>query len=165
MSSSHHTPQRIGPQAARPARAPSSSSIKVLPWLTDDLRPMISRGCRWQDCPREYVPPRLSTIGSTPSRPGFSATLLGRWRTVAGLRSARPWAPTSGAPLSPGRRRRAKTQAVGVLRGGQTTKVHVVPDVNGRPAVLHLTASPLTGGVEGASKARDTASRAALKKL
>ena len=44
-----------------------------------------------------------------------------------------------GAPLGPWRQRGAKAQAIGPSRGGQTTKVHVIADVLGRPAVIHLT--------------------------
>jgi transposase len=33
----------------------------------------------------------------------------------------------------------AQAQAIGPSRGGQTTKVHVLTDVLGRPAVVHLT--------------------------
>ena len=44
-----------------------------------------------------------------------------------------------GAPLCPRRQRGAKAQAIGPSRGGQTTKVHVITDVLGRPAVIHLT--------------------------
>ncbi len=44
-----------------------------------------------------------------------------------------------GAPFSPRRQRGAKAQAIGPSRGGQTTKVHVITDVLGRPAVIHLT--------------------------
>jgi transposase len=52
-----------------------------------------------------------------------------------------------GAPLRPRRQRGAKAQAIGVSRGGQTTKIHILTDVVGRPAVIHLTpgnASDLT---------------------
>jgi transposase len=45
-----------------------------------------------------------------------------------------------GASLCPRRQRGAKAQAIGVSRGGQTTKVHLITDVVGRPAVIHLTA-------------------------
>ena len=34
----------------------------------------------------------------------------------------------------------ARAQAIGVSRGGPTTKLHVVADVLGRPVVVHLTA-------------------------
>lgn len=42
-------------------------------------------------------------------------------------------------PLGPRRKRGAKAQAIGPSRGGQTTKIHVLTDVLGRPAVIHLT--------------------------
>jgi transposase len=45
-----------------------------------------------------------------------------------------------GAPVRTWRQRGAKAQAIGISRGGQTTKVHIVTDVIGRPAVIHLTA-------------------------
>jgi transposase len=44
-----------------------------------------------------------------------------------------------GAPLRAWRERGAKAQAIGVSRGGRTTKLHVITDVLGRPAVIHLT--------------------------
>ena len=44
-----------------------------------------------------------------------------------------------GAPLGPRRKRGAKAQAIGPSRGGQTTKIHVVTDLLGRPVTLHLT--------------------------
>ena len=44
-----------------------------------------------------------------------------------------------GSSLSPRRQRGAKAQAIGPSRGGQTTKVHVITDVLGRPGVIHLT--------------------------
>ena len=43
------------------------------------------------------------------------------------------------APLGTRRKRGAKAQAIGPSRGGQTTKIHVLTDVLGRPAVIHLT--------------------------
>jgi transposase len=58
-------------------------------------------------------------LGRGDSRPGFhlreGASLGARWQ------------------------RGAKAQAIGISRGGQTTKVHVITDVVGRPAVIHLT--------------------------
>ena len=44
-----------------------------------------------------------------------------------------------GSPLRPWRKRGAKTQAIGLSRGGQTTKIHILTDVLGRPAVIRLT--------------------------
>ncbi len=43
------------------------------------------------------------------------------------------------APLGAWRERGAKAQAIGPSRGGQTTKIHLLTDVLGRPAVIHLT--------------------------
>jgi transposase len=52
----------------------------------------------------------------------------------------RPWTHLrQGASLRTRRQRGAKAQAIGPSRGGQTTKVHVLADVLGRPAVVHLT--------------------------
>ena len=45
-----------------------------------------------------------------------------------------------GAPLGPWRERGAKAQAIGVSRGGQTSKIHAVCDLLGRPVALALTA-------------------------
>lgn len=44
-----------------------------------------------------------------------------------------------GAPLGPRRKRGAKAQGIGPSRGGQTTKIHALVDVLGRPGVLRLT--------------------------
>ena len=38
-------------------------------------------------------------------------------------------------------KRGAKSQAISPSRGGQTTEVHVLTDVLGRPTVIHLTPS------------------------
>ena len=45
-----------------------------------------------------------------------------------------------GAPLGTRRKRGARAQAVGSSRGGQTTKIHALTDLLGRPAMLHPTA-------------------------
>ena len=44
------------------------------------------------------------------------------------------------APLRPRRKRGAKAQAIGLSRGGQTTKIHALSDTLGRPVVLKVTA-------------------------
>jgi transposase len=44
-----------------------------------------------------------------------------------------------GASLGTRRQRGAKAQAIGPSRGGQTTKIHALTDVLGRPGVLLLT--------------------------
>jgi transposase len=75
------------------------------------------------------VPPRL--LASHAGRSGGSR--LGRRDRRSGFDLHQ------GAPLCSWRQRGAKSQAIGVSRGGQTTKVHVITDVLGRPAVIHLT--------------------------
>lgn len=45
-----------------------------------------------------------------------------------------------GTSLGPRRKRGAKTQAIGPSRGGQTTKIHALTDVIGRPFAFTLTA-------------------------
>ena len=45
-----------------------------------------------------------------------------------------------GPPVRPGRKRGAKAQAIGVSRGGQTTKIHALSDTLGRPIILKVTA-------------------------
>jgi transposase len=44
-----------------------------------------------------------------------------------------------GSPLGAWRQRGARAQGIGPSRGGQTTKIHVLTDVLGRPGVLLLT--------------------------
>ena len=44
-----------------------------------------------------------------------------------------------GAPLGAWWKRGAKNQAIGVSRGGRTTKIHAICDLLGRPVALRLT--------------------------
>ena len=44
------------------------------------------------------------------------------------------------APVRPRRKRGAKNQAIGLSRGGQTTKIHALSDTLGRPIILKVTA-------------------------
>lgn len=50
------------------------------------------------------------------------------------------WQLREGTSLCPRRKRGAKAQAIGISRGGQTTKVHALTDTLGRPVALHVTA-------------------------
>lgn len=60
---------------------------------------------------------------------------------------AGPWFPKSDASATPvwlaapfrWRKRRARAQAIGVSRGGRTTKIHALVDLLGRPLRLVLT--------------------------
>ena len=85
---------------------------------------------------------RRSTIASIDGRAGASgAECWRRWPRPVGSSRARLWTRRiSRRTALPTAARGAKTQAIGVSRGGQTTKVHVLTDVLGRPAVIHLTA-------------------------
>jgi transposase len=42
--------------------------------------------------------------------------------------------------VRPRRKRGVRTQAIGISRGGQTTKIHALSDTPGRPVVLKVTA-------------------------
>jgi Transposase DDE domain len=65
------------------------------------------------------------------------------WRTHRqGRLAARELDPLDlckGASLGSRRERGAKAQAIGPSRGGQTTNIHLVTDLLGRPVTLHLT--------------------------
>lgn len=56
------------------------------------------------------------------------------WRCGRSRRQLRP-----GSPVYPWRERGARAQAIGPSRGGQTTEIHALTDVLGRPGVLLLT--------------------------
>ena len=66
---------------------------------------------------------------------------------TAGARRGRPhWGKRrhgqhlrEGPSLCRRRKRGAKAQAIGISRGGRTTKAHLVTDLLGRPTVIHLT--------------------------
>jgi transposase len=66
------------------------------------------------------------------------ADRAGRGRVGDGQRISRRHLRQS-APLGARRQRGARAQSIGTSRGGPTTKIHVVADVLGRPAVIHLT--------------------------
>ena len=50
------------------------------------------------------------------------------------------WQLREGSSLRPRGKRGAKQQAIGISRGGQTTKIHALSDTLGRPVVLKVTA-------------------------
>lgn len=49
-----------------------------------------------------------------------------------------------GPPLRARRKRGAKNQAIGLSRGGQTTKIHALSDTLGRPVALKVTAGNIS---------------------
>ncbi len=64
-------------------------------------------------------------------------------RTLSARSHRRAWNARldlrEGASLGAWRQRGAKAQAIGVSRGGQTTKIHAICDLLGRPVALTLT--------------------------
>src|SRR5687767_6172488 len=103
---------------------------------------VIKSGCRWRDCPAAYGPhTTVYNRFNRWSRRGFWRAMLaapGGGGLGSGDRCS-GFHLREGAPLCPRPQRGAKAQAIGVSRGGQTTKVHVITDILGRPAVIHLT--------------------------
>src|SRR5215208_1080596 len=116
-----------------------------------DDRSVISRiihvlkmGGRWRDCPDASRPSHhdsqpLQQVVSTRFR-ARDAYCAGRGRL--GRRDGGLGQQLrQGAPLGSRRERGGRAQAIGPSRGGQTTKVNVLADVLGRPAVIHLTSA------------------------
>jgi transposase len=64
---------------------------------------------------------------------------VSRW-TVDHDRGRHGWELRQGPPLCSRRKRGAKNQAIGLSRGGQTTKIHALSDALGRPIALEVTA-------------------------
>ncbi|QBJ25707.1 IS5 family transposase [Haematobacter massiliensis] len=99
-------------------------------------------GCRWQDCPAEYGPSTtvynrfnrwshkrfwlklleaLADAGAVTRSTSIDSTYVKAQRSAFGGKGG------------------ARTQGIGPSRGGQTTKVHALTDVVGRPFALILT--------------------------
>ncbi|TLP42304.1 IS5 family transposase [Cohaesibacter sp. CAU 1516] len=99
-------------------------------------------GCRWCDCPEDYGPSTtiynrfnrwshkrfwvdlveaLATSGAVTKSTAIDSTYVKAHRSAHGGK---------GGP---------KNQAIGPSRGGQTTKIHVLTDVIGRPFAFKLT--------------------------
>ncbi|MCZ8103505.1 MAG: IS5 family transposase [Burkholderiales bacterium] len=103
---------------------------------------VLKTGCRWKDCPAEYGPP--TTIYNRFNR--WSRRRL--WTSVLdGLAAGGVLALSASIDSTYVKAHRSahggkggpKAQAIGPSRGGQTTKIHAVTDLLGRPAVLRLT--------------------------
>ncbi|MGA4555324.1 IS5-like element ISMpo7 family transposase [Methylorubrum aminovorans] len=103
---------------------------------------VITAGCRWCDCPDTYGPSTtVYNRFNRWSRRGF-------WRAMLAALAKAGWAGDAAALDSTyvrahrsahGGKGGPRTQAIGPSRGGQTTKVHALTDVLGRPGVLLLT--------------------------
>ena len=113
----------------RTNKAPGVSTIDD---LISGILHVLKSGCRWRDCPSVYGPRttiynRFNRWSRAPFGSAFCKPLSRPARSRPRHRSTQP--------ISRG----AKTQAIGLSRGGQTTKIHVLTDVLGRPAVIRLT--------------------------
>jgi transposase len=104
---------------------------------------VLKSGGRWRDCPAAYRP-RTTVYNrfNRWSRRGFWRAMLAALAEAGWVtdrdRGARQHLRARAPPRARGQRG-AKAQSIGRSRGGQTTKVHVLTDVLGRPAVIHLT--------------------------
>lgn len=78
---------------------------------------VLKTGSRWCDCRSNTGRPRRSTTAST------AGEKHGHRLHLRECPARRPW-----------RKRGAKNQAIGPSRGGQTTKLHALTDVVGRPS-------------------------------
>ncbi|WP_232632061.1 IS5-like element ISMpo7 family transposase, partial [Methylobacterium sp. Leaf118] len=103
---------------------------------------VITAGCRWCDCPDTYGP--STTVYNRFNR--WSRRSF--WRAMLAALAKAGWAGDAAALDSTyvrahrsahGGKGGPRTQAIGPSRGGQTTKVHALTDVLGRPGVLLLT--------------------------
>ena len=100
---------------------------------------VLKSGCRWRDCPS--MGPR-TTIYNRFDR--WSRRRI--WQQMLKTLVTSGWIDASvainstyvKAHRSADSGKGGKAQAIGPWRGGQTTKIHVLTDVLGRPAVIHL---------------------------
>ena len=94
----------------------------------------LSAGVRTTDDGVQPVQPLVAagSLASNPQGPGRRAMDHRRRGDGRQLRE--------GSSVRPRRKRGAKKQAIGISRGGQTTKIHALSDTLGRPVVLKVTA-------------------------
>jgi len=102
---------------------------------------VLKTGCRWRDVPTEYGPP--TTIYNRYHRWARRRIWQKLFERMAG---AGPIPPEfhrqhtrKGPPLRTGPKRGAWAQAIGVSRGGRTSKIHCLADHYGRPVAFALT--------------------------
>jgi len=104
---------------------------------------VLKSGCRWKDCPPEYGP--SMTIYNRFNRWSrrdhwgniLKALAEGQWITAS---VAMDGSYVKAHRCAHGGKGGAKNQAIGLSRGGQTTKIHALTDTLGRPVVLKLSA-------------------------
>ena len=99
-------------------------------------------GCRWQDCPVEYGP--STTIYNRFNRWSYKRFWLKLLEDLAAIGAVTKSTAVDSTYVKAqrsafGGKGGARAQAIGPSRGGQTTKIHVLTDVVGRPFALTLT--------------------------
>jgi transposase len=103
---------------------------------------MLKCGGRWADCPAEYGP--STTVYNRWNR----WSRRGIWTRILAALTEEGWIPVDrpdrqqlhqGPPLCRWHKRGARANAIGISRGGRTTKIHALVDVLGRPLRLVLT--------------------------
>ncbi len=99
-------------------------------------------GCRWCDCPKEYGPSTtIYNRFNRWSRKRFWTDLVEALATSGAVTKCTSIDSTyvKAHRSAHGGKRGAKNQAIGPSRGGQTTKIHALTDVIGRPFAFTLT--------------------------
>lgn len=118
---------------------------------------MLKCGGRWVDCPAEYGP--STTIYNRWNRWSHR----GIWTCILDALTEEGWiAETAQIDSSyikahrcaGGRKRGDRANAIGISRGGRTTKIHALVDVLGRPLRLALTPGN-TSDIKGADQLLD----------
>lgn len=99
-------------------------------------------GCRWQDCPAAYGP--STTVYNRFNRWSRRQFWLKLLEALAALGTVTRSTAVDSTYIKAqrsafGGKKGAKAQAIGPSRGGQTTKIHALTDVVGRPFKLILT--------------------------
>lgn len=102
---------------------------------------MLKCGGRWADCPAEYGP--ATTVYNRWNR----WSRRGIWTRMLAALTEEGWIAETGeidssyikAHRSAGGAKGARADAIGISRGGRTTKVHAFVDLLGRPLRLVLT--------------------------
>ncbi|QLH40022.1 MAG: IS5 family transposase [Defluviicoccus sp.] len=108
---------------------------------------VLKSGCRWRDCPPDYGPP--TTVYNRFNR----WSRRDHWRRILKALAAGQWITTAVAMdgsyvkahrCAHGGKGGEGAQAIGLSRGGQTTKIHALSDTLGRPVVLKVTAGTVS---------------------
>ncbi|MEL6112514.1 MAG: IS5 family transposase [Pseudomonadota bacterium] len=103
---------------------------------------VLKTGCRWVDCPRDYGPhTTIYNRFNRWSRKRFWTDMLEALATAGAVTKSTSIDSTyvKAQRSAFGGKKGAKAQGIGPSRGGQTSKLHILTDVIGRPFALRLT--------------------------